>query len=152
MTQTGDVRLSREAASGKRWMSPFLGPFLGDLRPALLAVVIFSGLSLFCAATSADGMAKLRDAYHGAADAWSSIEMIHYGPIAEDFRGERLSFWPERKNAVEKALKNILAKPGCFSASAKTASSTTCRPSAALTPSPCELVTWKWTRASEPGL
>src|SRR5262245_27418346 len=65
----------------------------------------------FCTAPSADGMAKLRDAYHGTADAWSSIEMVHYGPIAEDFRGERLSFWPERKNAVEKALKNILAKP-----------------------------------------
>src|SRR5262245_49255582 len=65
----------------------------------------------FCASPSADGMAKVRDAYHRSADAWSSIEIIHYGPIAEDFRGERLSFWPERKNAVEKALKNILAKP-----------------------------------------
>jgi predicted lipoprotein len=64
----------------------------------------------FCAAPSADGMAKLRDAYHRTADAWSSIETIRYGPISEDFRGERLSFWPERKNAVDKALKNILAK------------------------------------------
>ncbi len=42
--------------------------------------------------------------------AWSSIELVHYGPVAEDFRGERLSFWPERKNAVEKALKSALAK------------------------------------------
>ena len=53
---------------------------------------------------------SLRDAYHRTADAWSSIELVHYGPIAEDFRGERLSFWPERKNAVEKALKAALAK------------------------------------------
>ncbi|HEX6092053.1 MAG TPA: imelysin family protein, partial [Dongiaceae bacterium] len=64
----------------------------------------------FCPAPSAAGMAALRVAYHRTADAWSSIELVHYGPIAEDFRGERLSFWPERKNAVEKALKASLAK------------------------------------------
>jgi predicted lipoprotein len=63
-----------------------------------------------CPAPSAAGMAALRVAYHRTADAWSSIELVHYGPIAEDFRGERLSFWPERKNAVEKALKASLAK------------------------------------------
>jgi len=65
----------------------------------------------FCAAPSAEGFASAREAYHRSADAWSSIEIIHYGPIAEDFRGERLSFWPERKNAVEKALKAALANP-----------------------------------------
>ena len=64
----------------------------------------------FCPAPSSAGMASLRDAYQRTADAWSSIELVHYGPIAEDFRGERLSFWPERKNAVEKALKASLAK------------------------------------------
>jgi predicted lipoprotein len=64
----------------------------------------------FCPAPSPTGIAALRDAYHHTADAWSSIELVHYGPIAEDFRGERLSFWPERKNAVEKALKASLAK------------------------------------------
>jgi predicted lipoprotein len=64
----------------------------------------------FCPSPSAAGMESLRDAYHRTADSWSSIETVHYGPIAEDFRGERLSFWPERKNAVEKALKTALAK------------------------------------------
>jgi predicted lipoprotein len=64
----------------------------------------------FCPAPSSAGLASLRDSYHRTADAWSSIELIHYGPIAEDFRGERLSFWPERKNAVEKALKAALGK------------------------------------------
>ena len=64
----------------------------------------------FCPAPSPAGLTSLRDAYRRTADAWSSIELVHYGPIAEDFRGERLSFWPERKNAVEKALKAALAK------------------------------------------
>jgi len=64
----------------------------------------------FCAAPSAPGLALMRDNYQHAADAWSSIELIHYGPIADDFRGERLSFWPERNNAVEKSLKAALAK------------------------------------------
>src|SRR5439155_734253 len=41
-----------------------------------------------------------------------------------------------------------LANPGCFSASANTASSTTCNPSAALTPCPRPFVTRKWMHAS----
>jgi predicted lipoprotein len=64
----------------------------------------------FCPSPTPEGLAKLRDAYHRTADSWSSIELVHYGPIADDFRGERLNFWPERKNAVEKALKAALAK------------------------------------------
>jgi uncharacterized protein len=93
----------------KRVVDDVIVPGYANLVQA--AVVEQVQWQALCTAPSAEGMALVRDAYHRTADAWSSIEMIHYGPIAEDFRGERLSFWPERKNAVEKALKNILATP-----------------------------------------
>jgi uncharacterized protein len=93
----------------KRVVDDVIVPGYANLVQA--AVVEQFQWQAFCVAPSPDSLASVRDAYHRTADAWSSIEVIHYGPIAEDFRGERLSFWPERKNAVEKALKNILRTP-----------------------------------------
>ena len=54
----------------------------------------------------------LRAAYFNTADAWSAIEFLHFGPVGIDFRFERMSYWPERKNATAKALTLLLAGQG----------------------------------------
>lgn len=64
----------------------------------------------FCTAPAEVGVADLRKAYQLAADAWSSIEFLHYGPIGEAFRSERMAHWPERRNAVDRALAALLAR------------------------------------------
>jgi predicted lipoprotein len=63
----------------------------------------------FCAAPTEAALADLRAAYLAAADAWSSIEIVRYGPVSEDFRLERISYWPERKNATGRGLAQLLA-------------------------------------------
>jgi len=62
----------------------------------------------FCAKPSAAGVDDLQAAFHKVADAWSSIEIVRYGPISKDFRHERLAHWPERRNAVSRALESVL--------------------------------------------
>ena len=62
----------------------------------------------FCKAPSAQRIDNLEKAFHRAADAWSSIELVHYGPISTDFRHERMAHWPERRNAVSRALESLL--------------------------------------------
>lgn len=62
----------------------------------------------FCADPSAAGGADLESAFHAAADAWSSIEFLRFGPITSRFRHERVAHWPERRNAVGRALANLL--------------------------------------------
>ena len=69
----------------KRVVDEVIVPGYANLVQA--AVVQQVQWQAFCVTPSADGMASARDAYHRAADAWSSIEVIHYGPISEDFRG-----------------------------------------------------------------
>lgn len=59
---------------------------------------------------SAAGLATLKTAFQSAADAWSAIESIRFGPISQDLRYERMAHWPERKNAVDKALAGLLAR------------------------------------------
>jgi len=56
--------------------------------------------------------AALKDAYQGAADAWSGVELVRYGPISENFRNERMAHWPERNNAVARGLGPLLARTG----------------------------------------
>ena len=55
------------------------------------------------------GTEAVKAAYQDAADAWSAAEDIRSGPIAEDNRYERMAHWPERRNAVSRALASLLA-------------------------------------------
>lgn len=66
----------------------------------------------FCAKPDDAGFEAVRAAYLASADAWSAIEIIRYGPVAQNYRLERISYWPERKNAVAKALSQLLAGEG----------------------------------------
>jgi predicted lipoprotein len=66
----------------------------------------------FCAKPDEMGFETLQRAYLATADSWSQIEFLHYGPIDDEFRAERLSYWPERKNATAKALTELLEKDG----------------------------------------
>ncbi|MGE3874118.1 MAG: imelysin family protein, partial [Parvibaculaceae bacterium] len=68
--------------------------------------------SEFCAKPDEMGFEKLQRANLATADSWSQIEFLRYGPIGDDFRAERLSYWPERKNATAKALTALLEKNG----------------------------------------
>lgn len=66
----------------------------------------------FCAAPKAADVGKLKVAFQAAADAWSSVEFVRYGPIAQDFRYDRMAHWPERKNAITRGLAAVLAREG----------------------------------------
>jgi len=66
----------------------------------------------FLANPNPQAVVQLKSAYLAAADAWSAIEFLHFGPASADFRFERISYWPERKNATGKALALLLAGKG----------------------------------------
>lgn len=68
--------------------------------------------SEFCAKPDEIGFKALQRAYLATADSWSQIEFLRYGPIGDEFRAERLSYWPERKNSTAKALTALLEKNG----------------------------------------
>lgn len=66
----------------------------------------------FCKFPSENGLEAARRSWGATADAWSSIELIRYGPVSEDFRAERISYWPERKNATGRGLSQLLSGTG----------------------------------------
>ncbi len=77
------------------------------LRAAETQAALWSN---FVAKPEASAIAALREAYSNTADAWSAVEFLHFGPAGVDFRFERLSYWPERKNATAKALTLLFAR------------------------------------------
>jgi predicted lipoprotein len=94
----------------KQLVERFIVPHYQAL--ALTADAQEQAWSEFCARPDAMGFKALQRAYLATADTWSQIEFLHYGPIAEEFRAERLSYWPERKNATAKGLALLLEKDG----------------------------------------
>ena len=60
-------------------------------------------------------LASVIGSFHDLADAWAAVEMFRSGPAAKDFRRDRFYLWPERKNAVARALAAALSTPDSVS-------------------------------------
>ena len=52
---------------------------------------------------------SLRAAYNGVADAWANAQLIKTGPITLFLRSDRFAYWPEARNATQRALDQLLA-------------------------------------------
>lgn len=62
-----------------------------------------------CAAPDRAGVSRLAGSFRRVADAWARIEFLRYGPVVEDFRAERINFWPDKRNATTRGLAELTA-------------------------------------------
>ena len=62
-----------------------------------------------CTAPSQEALDSARKAFGDAVDAWSTIEIIRFGPVTEQNRLERVLFWPDRKGTGLKQVQAALA-------------------------------------------
>ncbi len=62
----------------------------------------------FCASPDARDLEPLRRAFHGAMDAWQSVQLVSYGPVEEFHRGQRVHFWPDKKGAGDRQMRQLL--------------------------------------------
>lgn len=52
----------------------------------------------FCEGPIKAGLEALRDAFRGAALAWSAVSHIRFGPVMDEHRHARMLYWPDRKS------------------------------------------------------
>ncbi len=64
-----------------------------------------------CANPDNQTLTKLHSAYHQTADAWAGVFHWNFGPITLLVRRDRIYHWPERRNAISKALDELLSSP-----------------------------------------
>ncbi|TCT07665.1 imelysin family protein [Aquabacter spiritensis] len=65
----------------------------------------------YCPAPSAAGVPALQEAFKTTADAWSAVEFVTMGPVSLALRPDRFNFFPDRRNAIQRAMAEILADP-----------------------------------------
>ena len=110
-----DAQSEPVAATESRDFAPLVGRLIdGFLRPAhadLVAAARGHGADWqrFCSARERAGLERVAASFRRLADAWARIEFVRYGPITEDFRAERINFWPDKRNATTRGLAGLLA-------------------------------------------
>jgi predicted lipoprotein len=87
----------------------------GFVRPAYAslhdhAAGLTKAMHALCAAPSPANLDAARAGFSGAVDAWSTVEIITFGPIRQGNRLERMLFWPDRKSIGLKQVQAALAE------------------------------------------
>lgn len=81
------------------------GPMVAGYRQFQAAAAdLDKAVQSFCAAPDATGREAVRAGFHGAMDAWQSNQWISYGPVEAFHRGQRVQFWPDKKNAGDRQM------------------------------------------------
>lgn len=63
----------------------------------------------FCAKPEASGIPALKAAFSKTADSWTAVEFITMGPVTLSLRADRFNFFPDRRNAITRAMAEIIA-------------------------------------------
>lgn len=64
-----------------------------------------------CPTPTKPQLAQLQQQYKQTANLWATVEFIRFGPVSFLLRHERVSHWPERRNAVGRAVSSLIATP-----------------------------------------
>ena len=86
----------------------------GFVRPAYASLAEHTAaatkaMKALCAAPSQQGLDAARAEFAGVVGAWSTVEIIRFGPIAENNRLERMLYWPDRKGLGLKQVQAAIA-------------------------------------------
>lgn len=68
-----------------------------------------AAVSAVCAVDDKEAAAALRNAFRDTARALAAVDFYRFGPLADQGRRERLSFWPDPRGVVARQLRNVRA-------------------------------------------
>lgn len=91
----------------RRSIDGFVRPAYASLHDHARSLTV--SVRKLCAAPSQGELDAARAAFDATVDAWSSAEIIAFGPIKENNRLERMLFWPDRKSIGLKQVQAALA-------------------------------------------
>lgn len=73
------------------------------------AEALTDAAKLLCESPSTDTLAAARERFAALVTAWSRVELVTIGPLADDHRAERFLFWPDRKGIALKQVQSLLS-------------------------------------------
>jgi predicted lipoprotein len=96
------------AAIARDSLTNYIRP--GYVALADRATALAASTKSLCAGPSDATLKAARTSFAAMVEAWSEIEPVHFGPILQDHRYERLFYWPDPKGLGAKQLREALAK------------------------------------------
>jgi len=93
---------------GARLTQTYIAPAMRNFHEA--AADTHGALQGACAASDDSQKAQVADAFQNLVAAWSGIEFLRFGPLVENNRFERISFWPDPRGITIRQAQVLLAK------------------------------------------
>jgi len=72
------------------------------------AETLKEAMEAHCHAPNVRSLSEAKEAFKSLVLKFSSIEILHFGPAVENYRLERLNYWPDRKGRGIKRLRKML--------------------------------------------
>jgi uncharacterized protein len=94
-------------AIARRALERYIRPGYAELASS--AAALDRSVGTLCEQPSATALETARKAFAGTVVAWSKVEPIRFGPVAEDHRYERIFYWPDPKGLGARQLREALA-------------------------------------------
>ena len=67
-------------------------------------------VAALCGKPSAAALKDTQEAFAATVEAWSVVEPIRFGPVAQEHRFERIFYWPDPKGLGTRQIRDVLAK------------------------------------------
>ena len=76
---------------------------------AVAAAPLPAGVASVCERGSDGAREELGGQFRKAVEAWAGVEFLRFGPLNENGRRERMSFWPDPRGVMSRQLRQLIA-------------------------------------------
>jgi uncharacterized protein len=96
------------AAIAKQGLEQYIRPGYAHLAESTDA--LNQAVAALCQTSSEAALKETQKAFTATAEAWSLVEPIRFGPVAEQHRYERIFYWPDPKGLGARQVREALGK------------------------------------------
>jgi uncharacterized protein len=96
------------AAIAKASLEQYIRP--GYAQFAANTDALNQSVAALCQKPSPSALKDTEKAFAATVEAWSTVEPIRFGPVAQEHRFDRIFFWPDRKGLGARQVREALAK------------------------------------------
>ena len=96
------------AAIARASLQQYIRPGYAQLAQSTEALK--QSVAALCGKPSPAALKDTHDAFAATVEAWSVVEPIRFGPVAQEHRFERIFYWPDTKGLGTRQIREVLAK------------------------------------------
>ena len=96
------------AAIARASLQQYIRPGYAQLAQSTEALK--QSVAALCGKPSPAALKDTQDAFAATVEAWSVVEPIRFGPVAQEHRFERIFYWPDTKGLGTRQIREVLAK------------------------------------------